>query len=131
MILELVDLVVHVVDEVEVALGDLVDQVIGEHPGPLLGLAGVDCGPRVERLLAGRGLRDGDEPGLGEDEVDLLEEDPVLLGLRDREQEDADDIGVVRVDPRTWLVPVLGRRDEDARAPWGGSPGKVLLELVR
>ena len=32
-VLELVDLVVQVVDEVEVALRDVVDELVGDHPG--------------------------------------------------------------------------------------------------
>ena len=38
LVLELVDLVVERVDEVEVALGDLVDEAVGEHPGRVVGL---------------------------------------------------------------------------------------------
>ena len=48
-ILELVDLVVEVVDEVEVALGDLVDQPVREHPGGVVGLRALLDGVDVAR----------------------------------------------------------------------------------
>ena len=39
LVLELVDLGVDVVDEVEVALGDVVDDAVGDHPGRVVGRA--------------------------------------------------------------------------------------------
>ena len=40
-ILELVDLGVHVVDEIEIALGDVVDDAVRDHPGRVRGLDGL------------------------------------------------------------------------------------------
>ena len=111
-ILELVDLVVQVVDQVEVALGDLVDEAEREHADVLLRPACLLGRLRVERLLVGRRLRDRHELVGGQDEVDLLVEDAVLGGHRDGDQEDADDVGAVGLDPWARLVVVDGRREQ-------------------
>ena len=81
-------------------------------PTGSVGLAGVLRGPRVERLLVRRGLRDRHELLGREDEVDLLVVDAVLVGHRDGDEEDADDVGAVRVDPRPRLVVVHERREQ-------------------
>ena len=78
LVLELVDLVVHVVDQVEVALRDLVDQPEREHARGLERRARLLRRLRVERLLVRRRLRHGHELVGREDEVDLLVVDAVL-----------------------------------------------------
>ena len=124
--LELVDLVVEVVDEVEVALGDLVDQVIDEHPDALVGSARVLRRLRVERLLARRRLRDRDELLARRDEVDLLVVDAILVGDGDGEEEDAEDVVAVRLDPRPRLVVVHVRREQRFERGRVNAPGRCL-----
>ena len=91
-VLEFVDLVIEVVDQIEVALRDRVDEVVDEHAHLLMRPAGLLRGFRVERLLARRRLGDRHEGVLGRDEVDLLVVDAVLLGHRDGEQEDSEHV---------------------------------------
>ena len=111
-ILELVDLVVEAVDQVEVALGDLVDEVVDEHADVFVRLARLLRRSRVERLLARRRLRDRDELLRRHDEVDLLVVEAILARDRDREQEDAEDVVAVRLDARPRLVVVDVRREQ-------------------
>ena len=125
-ILELVDLVVQIVDQVEVALGDLVDEAEREHADVLLRPACLLGRLRVERLLVGRRLRDRHEPVGGQDEVDLLVEDgprraprPRSGGCRRRSPAD---------DPRRGLIvdgaSGSGRVESDASAPATGRSGR-------
>ncbi len=111
-VLELVDLVVEVVDEIEEALGDVVDQVVGVHPDLLVRPAGLLRRLGVERLLAGRSLGDGDEDVRRRDEVDLLVVDAVLVRDGDRHEEDAEHVAALGGDARPWLVVVHVRREQ-------------------
>ncbi len=111
-VLEVVDLVVEAVDEIEVALRDRVDEVVDEHPDVLVRPTGFLRRLRVERLLAGRRLRDRDEPLGRRDHVDLLVVDAVFSRDDDREQEDAEDVVAVRLDPRARFVVVDVRGEQ-------------------
>ena len=51
-------------------------------------------------------LPDRDEPLDGRDEVDLLVEDAILVPDADGHEEDAEDVALVRLDPRARLVVV-------------------------
>ena len=62
---------------------------------------------RVVGLLAGRRLANGEHEIVGQDDVDLLVEDPVLLGNRDRHEDDAEDVVALAFDRRPRLVLVL------------------------
>ena len=101
-----------VVDQVEVALGDLVDEAEQVHADGLVRAARVLGRLRVERLLAGRRLRDRHELLGREDEVDLLVVDAILVGNGDRDEQHADDVVAVRLDPRARLVVVDERRGQ-------------------
>ena len=111
-VLELVDLLVEVVDQVEVALRHLVDEVVDVHADLLVRLAGELGLARVEGMLARRRLHDRDELLVRRDEVDLLVVDAILFGDGDRQQEDPEDVVVVRLDPRARLVGVHVRREQ-------------------
>ena len=129
-VLELVDLVVEVVDQIEVALGDLVDEVVDVHADVLVGAARFLRRPRVERPLSGRRLRDRDEDVGRRDQVDLLVVDPVFVLDCDRDQEDAEYVGAVRLQSRSGLV-VLSVRGEQRRQRRGVDVRReVRLELV-
>ena len=60
-VLELVYLRVEVVDEVEVALCDVVDEPVQHHSRAVVGSARFACGPWVVGLLARRRLAHGDQ----------------------------------------------------------------------
>ena len=101
MVLELFDLVVHRVDQVEVALGDVIDEVVEDHARrSSLGSSSPPWRGCVSNgLLAGGVLRTVSTSSCGQDDVDLLVEDPSSLGTDDRHDEhDADDIVVVALD---------------------------------
>src|SRR5262245_6961300 len=99
--LELLHLVIEVVQQVDVALGDVVDQQVGDHPRRVL------VGNRVARVAdvarvvrwppAGR-LADRDDSVAAEDEVDLLVVDDVLLGYRNGGEQQAEDVVAVALD---------------------------------
>ena len=129
-VLELVDLLVEVVDQVEVALGHLIDEVVDVHADLLVLLAGALRLGGVERMLVRRRLDDGDEALVRRDEVDLLVVDPVLRGDRDREQEDPEDVVVVRFDPRARLVRVHVRREQRGECRLRESLREVADELL-
>ncbi|HEV2590685.1 MAG TPA: hypothetical protein VGU02_02210 [Gaiellaceae bacterium] len=95
MVLELVDLVVECVEQVEIPLGDVVDQVVDVHADLLVRAACFLRGLRVERLLSGRCLRNGDQPFRSRDEVDLLVVDAILVGDCDGREEHAEDVVAV------------------------------------
>ena len=113
MVFDLVDLGVQLVDQVEVALGDLVDEAVEVHADRVVRPACVLGRPRVERLFARRGLRHGDELLRRQDEIDLLVVDAVLFRHRDRDQEHANDVVAVRLDPWARLVVVDERREQE------------------
>ena len=118
-LLELVDLLVDRVEQVDVALGDVVDEVDRRScPG------GSSCSMRVADVArCGSGRTARRSPGVlrtvtirsaAEDEVDLLVVDDVLLGHGDRDEQEAED--VVAVAP-------------DARAEVRGRPGRRAAQL--
>ena len=115
---ELVDLLVDRVEQVDVALSDVVDEKEGDHARRLLvlerftELADV---ARVERgALAGR-LANRDDPLAAEDEVDLLVVDDVLLGHGDRGEQEAEDVVAVALDARAQARGRRGLRAASAR----------------
>ena len=112
LVLELVDLVVQIVDQVEVALRNVVDQPEGEHADVFLGRARLLDGLRVVRRFVRRRLRHGHEPVGREDEVHLLVIDAVLRLDRDDDEQDAEHVVPVRLDPRARLVVVDMRREQ-------------------
>ena len=100
-LLELVDLVVDCVEQVEEALGYVVNEVIRDLPWRQLVVVRVtDVAHTLwwERLPAARGLADSHDPAPRDHEVDLLVEDEVLLGHGDRHQQDPDDVAAVASD---------------------------------
>ena len=114
-VLEVVDLVVHRVDQVEVALRDVVDEAVEDHARAAfvaVRSAGRVHIARVVGLLAGGRLADGEHELASQDDVDLLVEDPVLLGHRDRHEHDAEDVVALAFDRGPWLVPVLRRLEQ-------------------
>ena len=93
-LLELVDLVVQVVDQVEPALGDLVDQAEERTCRPAPCGLHAPFGPASCRtVLVRRRLRHRQQLLGGEDEVDLLVVDGVLGRDRHGDDEDAEDVG--------------------------------------
>src|SRR5205823_6400946 len=72
---------------------------------------GLPRGLEVERMAPLGGLAYGQEPFARRDDVYLLVEDPVLLADRDRDEEDAEDVVVVALEPRSRLV-VVPRRPQ-------------------
>ena len=90
----------------------MVDEVVDEHADLLVRAAGFFRRLRVEGLLAGRRLGDGDEDLGRRDEVDLLVVEAILGRDCDRHEEDADHVVVVCVDlgPRFVLVHVRGEQ---------------------
>ena len=116
-LLQLVDLLVDVVEQVEVPLGDLVDEVVRDHPrGQLaaMDVAELLDAAGVERLLGARSLADGDDPVAGENEIDLLVEDAVFFRQGNGHEGQAEDVVAVALDggPQVAL-----RRSRAAGAP--------------
>ena len=102
-LLQLVDLLVDVVEQVEVPLGDLVDEVVGDHPGwhlVTMHVAELPDAAGVERLLGARRLAHGDDPVAGENEIDLLVEDAVFLRQGNGHERQAEDVVAVALDGR-------------------------------
>jgi len=123
-VLELVYLVVEVVDECEVALGDLIDKAVRHHPGRVVRFDALfDEVDITGGMCAGRRLPDREERVVGEHDVDLLVVDGVLVALRDGDEEHAEDVVAVPLECRPWLVLVLWLCEELRE---GG-----LLELLR
>ena len=105
-VLELVDLAVERVDEVEVVLGDVVDEPVEHHPGVVVGMARFARRPRIVGVLVRRRLADAQQNVVRHDDVDLLVEDAIVLGDGDRDEEDAEDVVAVRLQGRPRLVGV-------------------------
>jgi hypothetical protein len=129
-IFQLVDLIVERVDQIEVALGDLVDQVVDEHADVVVNAACVLRRRRVERLLARRRLRDRHQPRFGRDEVDLLVKEPVLARHLDRDEENAEDIVTVGLDARTRLVVVDVRREQRPERRGADARRQLLAQRI-
>jgi len=104
--------VYHLVDQVEVMLGDLLDEAVEVHPARLERVARLLRLARVERLLAGRRLGHRDQFVHRRDEVDLLVVETVFSGNLDGQKQDPKHVVPVRLDPRTRLVVVLVRCEE-------------------
>ncbi len=85
---------------------------------------------RVERLLSGGRLRDGDERVAGDDEVDLLVVEPVLRRHLDRQQQDPEHVIAVRLDARARLVVVDVRLEERGDRGRVDALRKVRAQLV-
>ena len=101
MVLEVIDLVVHGIDQVEVALRDVVEEMVEDHARTVatpIRLAGRAHVAGVIGLFAGGRLADGEDDVVGQDDVDLLVEDPVLLRDGDCHEHDAEDVVVVALD---------------------------------
>jgi hypothetical protein len=126
-LLELLDLVVERVQQVEVALRDVVDQEVGDRPRRVLVGNRVACVgdvARVERLPAAGRLADRDDSVAAEDEIDLLVIDDILFGHRDCCEQHAEDVVPVALDARPRHAAVrVGR-------PHQFTPG-VRAQLVR
>ena len=74
--------------------------------------AGLARSSRSNGVAALGRLAHGDEPLARRDDVDLLVEDPILLADADRDEEDAEDVVLVRLDPGPRLVVVARRREQ-------------------
>ena len=135
LVLELVDLGVQVVDQVEIALGDVVDDAIGDHSRFVFGPHGLSGGRRVVRgPSAGRRLAHGHDRVVREHQVDLLVVDAVFFGNRDGDQEDAEDVVAVSLERRPRLVFVLRHRFEQIERGlleilWRGCPELVTARV--
>src|SRR4029078_1975678 len=92
----------------EVASGDRVDQPVRHLSDPRLTrrLPGLASALEIEGMAALGGLSHRAEPLGGRYEVDLLVEDAILVPDADRHDEDAEDVALVRLDPRARLVVV-------------------------
>ena len=124
LVLELVDLRVDVVDEIEVALGDVVDEPVGEHPRRVrLSHRRLHNFEVVRWSSAGRCLPHRDERVRRDHEPDLLVVDGVLFGDSLREKKDAEDVPAVPTKRGTRLVVMLRRLEEQL--------DRRLLELAR
>ena len=124
-VLELVDLVVDRVHEVEEVLGDQVDEPVDHHAGPrarLLRDRLLRCA-EVERRAFARASCGRYELLAGRDQVDLLVEDAILLADADRDEEDAEDVVIVALEPRAGLV-VVPRRPQQVLE-------RAVVDLVR
>ena len=107
-VLEHVDLAVDRVEEVEVRVGDVVDQALDEDADRHARLGrGRQHGRLVRRPVARR-LAHGHEQLRRRDEGDLLTGDAVI-GQRQHRDQHPEDVGAVTLDHRPWLA-VLGRR---------------------
>ena len=111
-VFELVDLVVQVVDEVEEALGDLVEEVVRDHARGKAVAARLLHRAEVDRRAVGWCLAHGEDRVLGEDQVDLLVVHAVLGYDLDRHEEDPEDVAAVALELRPGFVVVPGRREE-------------------
>ena len=112
-ILELVDPVVDPVRQLEVALGDVVDEVVDDHPGRahMAGLVELAGGDAVERLEAGRALADGEDEIVRRDDIHLAVEHG-RVGEQLRHEEHAEDVVAVSLERRTRVVSVPVRREQ-------------------
>ena len=89
------------------------------------------AGLRVERLLARRRLRDRDEDVERRDEVDLLVVDAILVGNRDRDEEDPEDVVALRLDPRARLVVVDVRGEQRPQRRRVHVLGQLVVQIGR
>ena len=67
---------------------------------------------------------------MGRDEVDFLVVDAILGSYGDREQEDPEDVFVVGIDPRAWLIRVLVRREQRRQRRCMDRVGQMTHQLV-
>ncbi len=113
LVVELVDLRIDVVDDVEVRLGDGVDEAVRDHARRVRVVDGLPQRSEVVGLAAvGRRLPHRQDRVVGDHDVDLLVVDAVLLGNRAGEQEDAEDVVAVALHRRPRLV-VVPRVSQD------------------
>jgi len=85
----------------------------------------------VERLLAGRGLADGDDPVARDDEVDLLVEDAILLGHRHGDEKQPDDVAAVTPDARAQVRAVrIGRPQQLLQRIRADAVRQMLTKLL-
>ena len=96
----------------------------GRRPRGLHGLG------RVEGIAALRRLPHRDEPLARRHEIDLLVEDPVLLPHADRDEQDAEDVVVVPLEPWARLVVVPRRLAQEVERPVVDVGRQRLLELL-
>jgi hypothetical protein len=129
-VLELVDLVVECVEEVEIALRDVVDEVVDVHADLFVVAAREFRRLRIERCLTRRCLRHGNERVERRDEVDLLVVQPVFVRYGDGEQEHAEDVIVVRLDLRPWLIVVHMRREQHVERDLVHVLGQHAIEIA-
>jgi hypothetical protein len=105
--------------------------VVDDHAGILVRSGRVANVARVIRPAAlGRRLPHRDEGTLGEYEVELRVVDEILVGDRDRDEEDAEDVVAVALQLRARLVTVLRRRQQLREGGCVDALGKVLPDLV-
>ena len=130
-VFEIVDLLVEGVDQIQVALGDVVDEVVDDLRRRILLAAGFARGARIVGRPVAGGLAHREEQLPREDEVDLLVEDLVLLGDGDRHEQDAEDVVAVRLELGPRLVVVTDRLLELLACAVMNVGRKMLLELCR
>jgi hypothetical protein len=129
-VLELVDLDVHIVDEIEEAFGDVVGEMVGDHRDVFRVAAGFLCRRRVPGRASVRGrLPHGDEHVARHDEVDLLVEDDVFLGDHHRGEEDPEHVVAVRLELGPGFVLVQGGGEELVDRAVVDLAGKLRREL--
>jgi hypothetical protein len=109
---DLVDLLVQVVDQVEVALGDVVEEAVGDHARRVGRLHRPLHRLDVVRRAPVRRLPHRQQRVACEDDVDLLVEDLVALVQDDGGEEDAEDVVAVSLHRGTGLVLVLRLLEE-------------------
>jgi hypothetical protein len=129
-VLEFVDLLVERVHQAEVALRDVVHDVVHDLGGRLVLAA---RGPGRARVVGGTSLRrlaHRDDRLPREDEADLLVVDRVLLGQGDRDEEDAEHVVAVRLQLGTRLVSVTGRLEKLLQRPIVDALRQVLAKLL-